>query len=113
VRYAVSLRERRRTARGAEILAATVMIWDASGGWRQTAFRPTLLEYRRSRPRRAYAGATPPVYWRRLDAVSGFAFGRDYIWMEQVDVEEGNVLWVVLEPQSNTVVAAAEMENRC
>jgi len=113
VRYAVSLRERRRTARGIEVLAATVMIWDASGEWRQTVFRPTLLEYRRGRPRRAYAGVTPPVFWRRLDAVSGFAYGRDYLWMEQVNVEEDHVLWVGLEPRSNTVVAAAEMESPC
>jgi hypothetical protein len=62
---------------------------------------------------RAYAGATHPVYWRRLDAVSGFAYGRDYLWMEQVDVQDGRVLWVMLEPRSNTLVAAAETEGGC
>ncbi len=113
IRYAVSLRERRRTARGLEVLAAAVMVWDATGSWRQVVFRPTLLEYRRRRLARAYAGATRALYWRRLDAVSGFAFNRDYLWMEQVDVEDGSVLWVMLEPRSNTVVAAAEMEGPC
>jgi hypothetical protein len=113
IRYAVSLRERRRTARGVEALAAVVMVWDGSGAWRQVVFRPTLLEYRRRRLVRAYAGATHPVYWRRLDAVSGFAYGRDYLWMEQVDVQDGRVLWVMLEPRSNTLVAAAETEGGC
>lgn len=113
IRYAVSLRERRRTARGTELLAAVVMVWDGTGAWQQTIFRPTLLEYRRYRPARAYAGTTPAVYWRRLQTVSGFAFKRDYLWMEQVNVEDGSVLWVILEPRGNTVVAAAEMEGPC
>lgn len=113
VRHAVSLRERRRTARGVEVLAAIVMIWDATGAWRQVVFRPTLLEYRRHRPVRAYAGLTGPHFWRRLEPVSGFAFGRDYLWMEQVNVEDGSVLWVMLEPRGNTIVAAAEMEGPC
>jgi hypothetical protein len=109
----VSLRERRRTARGIEVLAAVVMVWDSSGTWKQVVFRPTLLEYRRRRLVRAFAGATQPVYWRRLDAVSGFAYERDYLWMEQVDVQDGRVLWVMLEPRSNTLVAAAETEGGC
>lgn len=113
VRHAVSLRERRQTARGVEVLAAIVMIWDASGAGSQVVFRPTLLEYRRHRLIRAYAGATGPLFWRRLEPVSGFAFGRDYLWMEQVNVEDGSVLWVVLEPRGNTIVAAAEMEGPC
>lgn len=113
VRHAVSLRERRRTARGVEVLAAIVMIWDATGSWRQVVFRPTLLEYRRHRLIRAHAGVTLPLFWRRLEPVSGFAFGRDYLWMEQVNVEDGSVLWVVLEPRGNTIVAAAEMEGPC
>ncbi|HEY7683511.1 MAG TPA: hypothetical protein VH879_12780 [Gemmatimonadales bacterium] len=113
VRYAVSLREARRTAPGVRLQAAIVMVWDATGAWRQVVFRPTLLEYRRRRLARAYTGATQPLYWRRLDAVSGFAYRRDYLWMEQVDVEEGSVLWVILQPRDNTVVAAAEMEGPC
>jgi hypothetical protein len=113
VRYAVSLRERRRTARGGETLASIVMVWDGTGAWRQVVFRPTLLEYRRGRPARAYAGATPPLFWRRLDAVSGFSYDRDYLWMEQVDVQDARVLWVMLEPRGNTVVAAAAVEGEC
>ena len=89
------------------------MVWDGTGAWQQTIFRPTLLEYRRNRPARAYGGATPAVYWRRMQPVSGFAFKRDYLWMEQVNVEDGSVLWVILEPRGNTVVAAAEMEGPC
>lgn len=113
VRHAVSLRERRQTARGVDVLAAIVMIWDGGGQWRQVVFRPTLLEYRRHRLIRAYAGVTAPLFWRRLEPVSGFAFGRDYLWMEQVNVEDGSVLWVILEPRGNTIVAAAEMEGPC
>jgi hypothetical protein len=113
IRYAVSLRERRRTARGQDVLAASVIVWDATGQWRQVVFRPTLLEYRRNRLARAFAGSTRPLFWRRLGPVSGFAFRRDYLWMEQVNVEDGSVLWVILEPRGNTVVAAAEMEGPC
>jgi len=113
VRYAVSLRESRRTARGAEGLASIVMIWDATMLWRQVVFQPTLLEYGRRGPVRALGGRTPPLYWRRLQAVSGFAFERDYLWMEQVDVEEERVLWVILEPRGNIVVAAGEVEDGC
>ncbi len=113
IRYAVSLRERRRTARGDAVVAAIVMAWDASGTWQQVIFRPTLLELRGGRPVRAHGGTTFPLFWRRLMPVSGFAYGRDYLWMEQVDVEADRVLWVILEPRGNTVVAAAEMEGPC
>jgi len=113
VRYAVSLRERRRTARGSETLAAIVMVWDASLQWQQVIFRPTLLELGRRGPSRAYGNRTPALFWRRFEAVSGFAFRRDYLWMEQVDVTSGRVLWVILEPKSNTLVAAADVEDGC
>lgn len=113
VRYAVSLRERRRTATGAEAVAAIVMVWDASGVWRQVVFRPTLLDLRRGRLVGAHGQRTLPLLWRRLEPVSGFAFGRDYLWMEQVNVEDGTVLWVILEPRGNTVVAAAIVEGPC
>ena len=113
IRYAVSLRERRRTATGADAVAAIVMVWDASGVWRQVVFRPTLLDLRRGRLAGARGQRTPPVFWRRLEPVSGFAFGRDYLWMEQVNVEEHTVLWVILEPRGNTVVAAAVVEGPC
>ncbi|HXI22172.1 MAG TPA: hypothetical protein VNH46_13850, partial [Gemmatimonadales bacterium] len=113
VRYAVSLREWRRTARGRDALAAIVMVWDGSLSWRQVVFRPTLLESDRRGPGRALNGRTEPLYWRRLAAVSGFAFGRDYLWMEQVDVETDRILWLILEPKGNTVVAAARVSDRC
>jgi hypothetical protein len=113
IRYAVSLRESRRTARGAEGLASIVMIWDAALLWRQVVFQPTLLEYGRRGPVRAFGGRTRPIYWRRLQAVSGFAFERDYLWMEQVDVDAGRVRWLILEPRGNIVVAAADVEDGC
>jgi hypothetical protein len=113
IRYAVSLREALRTPRGELLLGAIVMVWDSTGAWRQVVFRPTLLAYRRNRLARGYGDLTPPLFWRRLEAVSGFAFKRDYLWMEQVNVEDGSVLWVMLEPRGNTVVAAAEMEGPC
>jgi hypothetical protein len=111
IRYAVSLRERRRSVSGYDLVAATVMVWDSTLVWRQTVFNPTLLElrYNRLQPWRGW----PAVFWRRLDALSGFAFQRDYLWMEQVDVSDNSVLWTVLEPRSNTVVAAAEVAGPC
>ncbi|HTG84137.1 MAG TPA: hypothetical protein VL853_04980 [Gemmatimonadales bacterium] len=111
VRYAVSLREQRRTGSGTPLVAATVMVWDASLVWRQFVFAPTLLEFRygRLRPWKSW----PPFYWRRLDAMSGFAYQHDYLWMEQVDVADDAILWTVLEPRSNTVVAAAEVDGPC
>ncbi len=113
IRYAVSLRERRRTASGADAVAAIVMVWDATGVWRQVVFRPTLLDLRRGRLVGARSQRTLPLFWRRLEPVSGFAFGRDYLWMEQVNVEDDSVLWVILEPRGNTVVAAAFVEGPC
>jgi hypothetical protein len=113
IRYAVSLRERRTTARGAMLMASTVMVWDSSGTWRQVVFRPTLIEYRRRRLTQSYGGLTPPVFWRRLQPVNGFAFRRDYLWMEQVNVADGGVLWVIVEPRGNIIVAAAEVEGPC
>jgi hypothetical protein len=113
IRYAVSLRESRRTARGAEALAAIVMIWDASLSWRQVVFLPTLLGYGRGGLAGPVAERTAPFYWRRLQAVSGFAFKRDYVWMEQVNVKDGSVRWVILEPRGNIVVAAADVDDGC
>ena len=40
VRYAVSLREQRRTGSGTPLVAATVMVWDASLVWRQFVLLP-------------------------------------------------------------------------
>jgi len=113
IRYTVSLRETRRTARGAEALASIVMIWDASLVWQQVVFLPTLLEFDRRGPSRPVGDRTAPFYWRRLQAVSGFALERDYVWMEQVDVKNGSVRWLILEPRGNIVVAAADVEDGC
>jgi hypothetical protein len=112
-RYAVSLREYRRTARGADLMTAIVMIWDASLQYQQIVFRPTALELGRRGPTRAYNNRTVPLFWRRLQPVSGFAFRRDYLWLEQVDVTNRAVRWVILEPRENTIVAAADVEDGC
>lgn len=113
IRYAISLRATRRTARGAEGMASIVMIWDATLAWRQIVFLPTFLELGRRGPTRPMGDRTAPFYWRRLQTVSGFAFERDYVWMEQVNVRDGSVRWVILEPRGNTVVAAADVEDGC
>jgi hypothetical protein len=111
VRYAVAMRELRQTADGRAVLAATLMVWDSAAVWRQFVFRPTLLEWRRGQllGRPGWA----PLFWRRIEAVSGFAFDRDYLWLEQVDPATGRILWVVLEPRGNIVVAAAEVAGPC
>ncbi|MEO8294117.1 MAG: hypothetical protein ABI613_01300 [Gemmatimonadota bacterium] len=111
-RYAVSLRRRQVTARGDTVVAATVMVWNGDGSWRQTVFAPTLLDFTRGRilPRQ---GNWVPVFWRRLQALSGFEYRRDYIWMEQVSPMDGSVLWGIIDPTGNVVVAAAEMQGPC
>ena len=111
VRFAIALRERRATARGDVVVAATVMVWDRTGAWQQTMFRPTLLDWNgvRLSARRGW----PPVFWRRLQTLSGFGSGADYLWMEQRDVEDRSTLWGVVEPRGNVVVAAAEIDGPC
>jgi hypothetical protein len=111
VRYAVALREQRVTANGIPVVAATMMVWDSAAVWRQFVFRPTLLEWRRGRLL-AHSGWAP-LFWRRMEAVSGFAFDRDYLWLEQVDPVADRVLWVVMEPRGNNIVAAAEVAGPC
>jgi hypothetical protein len=112
VRYAVSLRERRITARGDTLVASAVMAWDESGAWQQTIFRPTLVQL--SRGGLAPYGALRRTYfWRRLQPVAVFGTERDNLWMEQVDVRDGSVMWGVVEPRGNVLVAAAEMEGPC
>jgi hypothetical protein len=113
VRYAVSLRAYRRTARGTDVMGAIVMVWNESLQYSQVVFRPTLLELGRRGPTRPLANRTLPYFWRRLQPVSGFAFRRDYLWMEQVDVGTGAVRWVILEPKDNIIVAAADVEDGC
>lgn len=112
IHHAVSLRHRRITGLGDTVVAAGVMIWDNTGTWQQTVFQPTLLDFRRGRilPRR---GEWTPVFWRRLQAVSAFEYPRDYIWMEQVHPMDGSVLWGIIDPSGNVVVAAAEMSGPC
>ncbi len=112
VRYAVSLRRRRMVDAGDTVVVAGVMVWDSAGAWQQTVMEPTLLDYRKGRlaPR---GGNWSPIWWRRLQAISGFEYRRDYIWMEQVEVKDGSVLWGVVDPAGNVVVAAAEMQGPC
>ena len=112
VRYAVSLRERRITAGDDTLLAATVMAWDSAGAWQQTIFRPTLLSFRRGRLA-PYGALRRSIFWRRLQPISDFGFQRDNLWMEQVDVGEGTVIWGIIQPRGNVVVAAAEVEAPC
>ena len=112
VRYAVSLRERRVPEEGRDTLvAAGVMVWDEEGTWQQFVFRPTYLVTRRGRLTPFRTGR--PHFWRRLGAVSDFGFDRDNLWMEQVDVRDGSVMWGIIQPSDNVVVAAAEMESEC
>jgi hypothetical protein len=112
VRYAVSLRQRRMVDAGDTVVVAGVMIWDSAGSWKQTVLEPTLLDYKQGRllPR---SGSWAPIYWRRLQAVSGFEYQRDYLWMEQVEARDGSVLWGIVDPAGNVVVAAAEMQGPC
>jgi hypothetical protein len=112
VRFAVSLRERRITAEDDTLLAATVMAWDSAGTWQQTIFRPTLLSFRRGRLA-PYGALRRDIFWRRLQPISDFGFQRDNLWMEQVDVGGGSVIWGIIQPRGNVVVAAAEVEAPC
>jgi hypothetical protein len=108
----VSLRERRITPKGDTLLASIVMSWDSAGTWQQVIFRPTLVSLRRGRLVPFEASARS-LYWRRLQPISDFAFPRDNLWMEQVDVAERRVLWGVIQPRGNVIVAAAELAGRC
>ncbi|MEO6057757.1 MAG: hypothetical protein ABIQ49_13050 [Gemmatimonadales bacterium] len=112
IRYAVSLRARRVSARGDTLVGTAVMVWDSAGAWRQDIFRPTLLRLRSGRlaPRES---RERPIYWRRLQPISDFAYPRDNLWMEQVDVRDGSVRWGIVQPRGNVVVAAAEVDGPC
>ena len=112
VRYAVSLRVRRRSERGDTLLGTAVMVWDSAGAWRQAIFRPTLLRLRGGRLE-PWGSRGRPIYWRRLQPISDFAFPRDGLWMEQVDARDGSVRWGVVEPRENVVVAGAEVDGPC
>jgi hypothetical protein len=112
IRYAVSLRTRRITKGGDTVVAATVMAWDSAGAWQQTIFRPTLISLTRGRLA-PYGALRRSLFWRRLQPISDFAFERDNLWMEQVDVRRGSVLWGIIQPRGNVVVAAAEVDASC
>ena len=112
VRYAVSLRARRLSARGDTLVGTAVMVWDSAGAWRQAIFRPTLLRLRGGRLE-PWGSRGRPIYWRRLQPISDFAFPRDELWMEQVDVRDGSVRWGIVQPRENVVVAAAEVDGPC
>ena len=112
VRYAVSLRQR-RVLRGRDTLVTTgVVVWDSAGSWRQEIFRPTVLASLGGRLD-AFGPIGRPVYWRRLQPISDIAYPRDNIWMEQVNVRDGRVVWGIIQPAGNVVVAAAEVEGVC
>jgi len=113
VRYAVAIRARRITPQGETLLASTVMIWAADTTWRQTVLSPTVMLLRNGQLREFEAAGAMPLYWRRLDAISGFGMDRDYLFVEQVDVAEQSVLWGAIEVRSNDVVGAAEVGGVC
>jgi hypothetical protein len=113
LRYAVSLRKRRVRAGGLDTLVTTaVMVWDSTGAWRQTIFRPTVLAALGGRLDE-YGPVGRPYYWRRLQAISDVAYARDNLWMEQVNVRDGTVFWGIVQPRGNVVVAAAEVDGVC
>ena len=112
VRYAVSLRQRRVVGGRDTLVATAVMAWDSAGAWRQEIFQPTLLSSTGGRLD-AYGPVGRPVYWRRLQPISDVAYSRDNIWMEQVNVRDGRVVWGIIQPRGNVVVAAAEVEGVC
>jgi len=113
VRYAIAIRARRHTPSGETLLASTVMIWSADTSWRQTVLSPTVMLLRNGQLREFESAGTLPLYWRRLDAISGFGMDRDYLFIEQVDVAAQSVIWGAIEVRSNEVVGAAEVGGVC
>jgi hypothetical protein len=112
LRYAVSLRVPRLTAGRDTLLASIVMAWDSTGAWQQTIFRPTLISIRRG-GLAPYGALGRSLFWRRLQPIGDFSFQRDNLWMEQVDVRDGSVLWGIVQPRGNVIVAAAEVQGAC
>ncbi|HEU4525364.1 MAG TPA: hypothetical protein VFR62_10085 [Gemmatimonadales bacterium] len=112
IRYAVSLRQRRVLSGRDTLVTTGVMVWDSAGSWRQEVFRPTVLASVGGRLD-AFGPIGRPVYWRRLQPISDVAYARDNIWMEQVNVRDGRVVWGIIQPAGNVVVAAAEVEGVC
>jgi hypothetical protein len=112
IRYAVSLRQRRVLGGSDTLVTTGVMVWDSAGTWRQEIFRPTVLASIGGRLD-AFGPIGRPVYWRRLQPISDVAYARDNLWMEQVNVRDGRVVWGIIQPAGNVVVAAAEVEGVC
>ena len=112
IRYAVSLRQRRVVGGRDTLVATGVMAWDSAGAWRQEIFHPTLLSSSGGRLD-AYGPVGRPVYWRRLQPISDVVYRRDNIWLEQVNVRDGRIVWGIIQPRGNVVVAAAEVEGVC
>ncbi len=113
LRYAVAIRATRSTPQGDDLLASTVMMWDSSGAWRQSVLAPTVVAFGRGGFRPFDAGNMLPLYWQHLDAVGGFGLDRDYLFLEQVDVDQGSIYWGAIEGRTNDVVAAAEVGGAC
>ena len=88
------------------------MLWDGAGTRGRAMFTPTL--FRATGPRLdPFEPRERPVYWRRLQPISDAAYPRDDIWLEQVDVRDGRVIWGVIQPEENFVVAAAVAYGGC
>ena len=113
LRYAVAVRATRSTPQGDDLLASTVMMWDSAGTWRQSVLAPTVVAFGRGGLRPFDAADLLPLYWQRLDAVGGFGLDRDYLFLEQVDVDQGSIYWGAIEGRTNDVVAAAEVGGAC
>jgi hypothetical protein len=111
VRYAVSLRVRRVSGPDT-LVAAGVMLWDGAATRSRAIFTPTLFRVTEARLD-PFEPRGRPVYWRRLQPISDAAYPRDDIWLEQVDVRDGRVIWGVIQPEENVVVAAAEANGGC
>jgi len=112
IRYVVALRVRRITAQADTLLVAGVMTWDSTGQEGRTVLRPTALRLDQGQVA-ALGPGWAPVYWRRLEAIAGFGSGSDYIWLEQVRPAQHSVIWGIMAPVSNTVVAAAQVDGSC
>ena len=113
LRYAVAVRVTRTTSQGDDVLASTVMMWDSAGTWRQSVLAPTVVAFGRGGLRPLDAANVLPLYWQHLDAVGGFGLDRDYLFLEQVDVDRGSIYWGAIEGRTNDVVAAAEVGGAC
>ena len=74
-------------ARRTRCWPSIVMVWEAPAAGGRSSSAPRSSSIGATASPALSPGTTAPLFWRRLEAVSGFAFRRDYLWMEQVDVE--------------------------